>query len=77
VGASNGLAAFDFDGEKRFHLFDGANAWPELVHRDRVYVRVAGVEPLQVVELAAGSLVGVRAEPLPRLLSGPGPSWWD
>jgi len=72
-----GLAAFDFDGEKRFHLFDGASAWPELIHRDRAFVRLAGAEPLQIVDLATGSIVGVRAEPLPRLLIGPGSSWWE
>jgi hypothetical protein len=72
-----GLAAFDLDGEKRFQLFDGANAWPELVYRDHAYVRVAGVEPLQIVDLATGSVVGVRAEPLPRLLIGLGSGWWE
>jgi hypothetical protein len=76
-GDGIGLAAFGFDGEKRFHLFDDANAWPELVHRDHAYVRVAGVEPLQIVDLAAGTVVGVRAEPLPRLLIGPGSGWWE
>jgi len=74
-----GLAAYGFDGDKRFHLFDGHQAWVEQVYDGRAYVRSLrpdGQAPLRVVDLAGGRAVGERTRPLPWLLLDPASSWW-
>lgn len=76
-GAGTGLAAYGFDGEERFRLFAGKNAWPDEIHAGLAYVGLLGQESLQVVDLATGRIVGVRTEPLPRLLDGVGSGWWE
>lgn len=73
-----GLVAYDVDGEERFQLFDGQQVWLALVHSGRAYVGISGqgTEPLRIVDLAAGSVVGTRQNPLPWLLLGSGHGWW-
>jgi hypothetical protein len=75
-----GLAAYDRDGDKRFQLFDGRQAWVTQVYDGRAYVGIAGQggeAPLRVVDLAAGRSAGVRTQPLPWLLLDAASSWWD
>jgi hypothetical protein len=75
-----GLAAYGTDGEKRFQLFDGRQAWIEQVYDGRAYVRALqpdGRAPLRIVDLVAGRSVGERAGPLPWLLLDDASSWWD
>jgi hypothetical protein len=75
-----GLTAYGLDGDKRFQLFDGRQAWIEQVYDGRAYVRALqpdGRAPLRVVDLAAGRALGPRARPLPWLLLDPASSWWD
>lgn len=70
-----GVAAYGMDGEKRFQLLDGQHAWVALVHDGRAYVDVGG-EPLRIVDLSTGRVVGTREQPLPALLLGTGSGWW-
>jgi hypothetical protein len=70
-----GLAAYGMDGEKRFHLLAGQHAWVALVHDGRAYVGI-GAEPLRIVDLSTGLVVGTREQPLPALLLGTGSGWW-
>jgi hypothetical protein len=66
-----GLAAYGLDGERRFRLFEGKSVWVWPVFRGRAYVGGMGEgEPMRVVELASGRIVGERREPLPWLLLG-------
>jgi hypothetical protein len=66
--------------EQRFHLFDGGVAWVQQVWNGRAYVgvvRPGGTqEPLRVIDLATGRVVGERRQPLPWLLLGAASSWW-
>lgn len=71
-----GVAAYGMDGEKRFQLLDGQHAWVALVHDGRAYVDAGGVEPLRIVDLSTGRVVGTREQPLPALLLGTGSGWW-
>lgn len=71
-----GLAAYGFDGGKRFQLFDGEHAWVAQVYDNRAYVGISGQEPLRIVDLSSGQVVGVREQPLPWLLLGPASGWW-
>jgi hypothetical protein len=75
-----GFAGYGFDGEKRFQLFDGRQAWIEQVYDGRGYVRALesdGRAPLRVVDLVTGRSVGERVRPLPWLLVDHASSWWD
>jgi hypothetical protein len=73
-----GVAAYGFDGGKRFELLGGEHAWIAEVYGGRAYVGVAGgAEPLRIVDLTSGQIVGLRQEPLPWLLLGAGSGWWD
>lgn len=74
-----GLVAYGFEGGKRFQLFDGEQVWLALVYGGRAYVGISGqgAEPLGIVDLATGQVVGTRQPSLPWLLLGPGSGWWD
>jgi hypothetical protein len=71
-----GLAAYAFDGRKRFQIFDGEQAWLAQVYGGRAYVGIAGQDRLNIIDLAAGAVVGARAQPLPWLVLGEGAGWW-
>lgn len=71
-----GLAAYGFDGRKQFQLLDSQPAWLAQVYAGRAYVGIAGQEPLRVVDLATGSVLATRQQPLPWLLLGAGAGWW-
>jgi hypothetical protein len=71
-----GLAAYAFDGRKRFQVFDGEQAWLAEVYGGRAYVGIVGRDGLSIIDLTAGNVVGARAQPLPWLLLGDGASWW-
>jgi hypothetical protein len=73
-----GLVAYGFDGGKRFQLFEGQQVWLALVYGGRAYVGISGqgAEPLRIVDLVSGSVVGTRQPSLPWLLLGPGSGWW-
>ena len=74
-----GVASYGIEGEKRFQLFDGQQTWVALVYGGRAYVGYVGTaaqEPLRIVELATGRVVGMRQQPLPWLLLGAGSGWW-
>ena len=71
-----GVVAYGIEGEKHYHLFDGHDAWVALVLDGRAYVDVAG-EPLRILDLSTGRVVGTREQPLPTLLFGTGAGWWD
>jgi hypothetical protein len=70
-----GLAAYDLDGEKRFTLFDGEDAWMAQMYGGRAYVGL-GQKPLRIVDLSSGRIIGIRRQPLPWLLLGAGSGWW-
>jgi hypothetical protein len=75
-----GVAAYGSDGEQRFQLFDGRQTWVALVLSGRAYVGLVGPaasEPLQIVELARGRVVGARERPLPWLLVGAASGGWS
>jgi hypothetical protein len=71
-----GLAAYGFDGSRRFQLFDGELAWLAQVYGGRAYVGISGQETLRIVDLATGSVLATRQQPLPWLLLGEGAGWW-
>ena len=75
-GRAAGLAAYDVDGRERFHGLAGKDTFVAGVYAGRAYVGVAGVDPLEVLDLATGRVVGRRAT-LPWLLTAPASSWWD
>ena len=70
------VTAYSFDGERRFRLFDGGNAWVALVHSGRAYVGVSGDRPLRIVDLSSGRVIGERDTPLPWLVRGAAAGWW-
>jgi hypothetical protein len=73
-----GLAAYGFDGDERFRVLEGEQAWIGQVYLGRAFVGIAGgAEPLRIVDLSTGLVVGTRVEPLPWLLLGAGAGWWD
>ena len=75
-----GLTAYEFDGEKRFQLFEGRQAWLEQEHDGRAFVRSPrpdGAAPLHILDLVAGRIVAEQTRPLPWLLVDPASSWWD
>lgn len=71
-----GLAAYGLDGEKRFQLLDGQQTWLAQVYGGRAYAGIAGQETLRVIDLATGTVVATRQQPLPWLLLGAGGGWW-
>lgn len=71
-----GVAAYGFDGEKRFHLFNGQQAWLAQVYGGKAYVGVSGHDELHLVDLTSGSVVAMRSSQLPWLLLGSGAGWW-
>jgi hypothetical protein len=71
-----GLAAYAFDGRKRFQVFDGEQAWLAEVYGGRAYVGIVGQDGLSIIDLPGGNVVGARAQPLPWLLLGDGAGWW-
>jgi hypothetical protein len=73
---ADGLSAYGRDGVRRFRLFDGKQAWVTRVHAGRAYVGM-GEQPLRIVDLAAGTVVGTRADPVPELLVGVSGGWWN
>jgi hypothetical protein len=77
ASGSDGIAGYDPQGHERFRVLAGQTAWVEQVYAGRAYIRMPGVDILQVVDLASGRTVAQRAQPLPWLLTGPAASWWD
>jgi len=71
-----GLAAYGFDGGKRFHLFDGRQAWVARVYGGRAFVGLPGQDELHIVDLTSGSILATRPQQLPWLLLGSGSGWW-
>ncbi|HEV8687178.1 MAG TPA: hypothetical protein VGQ84_07870 [Gaiellaceae bacterium] len=72
-----GVAAYDFDGGKRFHVLPHAVAYLALVYRGRAYVgpdRPGG--PYLVVDVGSGRVLGTRAAGLPRLLREQASPFW-
>jgi hypothetical protein len=63
-----GLAAYTFDGRKRFHLFGKKPIRVQLVFRGRAYVGIGEDLDFRIVDLARGRVVGTRSQPLPWLL---------
>jgi hypothetical protein len=76
-----GLAAYGLDGDRRFGLFAGREAWVQTVHAGRAYVVVSRPngrpEPTRVLELATGRVTGRRHGPLPWLVRDGASSWWE
>lgn len=72
-----GVAAYDFDGSKRFHVVPHAVAHLELVYQGRAYV---GLDRQRgrylVVDIASGRVVGTRTARLPRLLLEQASPFW-
>jgi hypothetical protein len=77
MGERIGLAAYGFDGGKRFQQFDGRQAWLAQVYSGRAYVGISGEQTLRVIDLTAGSVVATQEQPLPWLLLGDGGGWYD
>ena len=80
MGPATGIAGYAFDGKKQFQLFDGETAWISQAYGGLAYVGIAGPnaahEPLRVVDVTSGRVVGERADPLPWLLLGTAAGWW-
>lgn len=76
-----GLSGYAFDGSKRFQLFEGDDAWIAQVYEGVAHVGISRPdgrqEPLKVVDLAAGRVIGERTLPLPWLVVGAASGWWD
>jgi hypothetical protein len=62
-----GLAVYGLDGVERFRLLDGKRIWISAVYGNRAYV-TASNEPLQIVDLESGRVLGTRKGSLPWLL---------
>ena len=80
TGGKTGLTAYGLDGQRRFRLFDGKQAWVDRVYDGRAYVGIAGEtapERLRVVDLGSGRAVGERTLPLPWLLLDSSSGWWS
>jgi hypothetical protein len=75
-GSGTGLTAYSFDGDTRFQLFEGQQAWLDLVYRGRAYVSMPGENEIRVVDLASGRVVASQHRPPPWLLLGSGSGWW-
>ena len=72
-----GLAAYALDSSERFRVLEGRLTWLALAYRGRAYVGVSGQDPLTIVDLGTGDIVGSRTQPLPTLLLGEGAGWWQ
>jgi hypothetical protein len=72
-----GLAAYGLDGEKQYELLQGETAWIAHVQDGRAFVGIVGQEPLRIVEIKTGRVVGERRAPLPSLVRGVAASWWE
>jgi hypothetical protein len=73
-----GLVAYGYDGTRRFQLLEGEHAWLAQIYDGRAYVGIAGgAQPLRIVDLPTGQIVGTRQEPLPWLLLGAASGWWE
>jgi hypothetical protein len=70
-----GIAAYDLEGTKRFHLFDGRDAWVAQVHDGLAYAGFNNETGLRVIDLATGMQVATRPA-IPSLLLGSGDGWW-
>jgi hypothetical protein len=72
-----GVAAYDFDGGKRFHVVPHAVAHLELVYRGHAYV---GFEfsrgPYLIIDVDSGHVVGKRTSRLPQLLREQASPFW-
>jgi hypothetical protein len=71
-----GIAAYDRDGQKRFHLFPGKPASVALVYRNRAYVHLGSFDWTLVVEVSSGHMLGLRRGQLPSLLLDRTSSYW-
>jgi hypothetical protein len=71
-----GVAAYDLDGQKHFHLFPGKPASVALVYRNRAYVHVGSYDRAIVVEVSSGRILGSRRGQLPSLLLDKASSYW-
>jgi hypothetical protein len=73
-----GVTAYGIDGAERFRLFDGEHAWLAQLYGGRAYVGLASAQDgLRIVDLAQGTVTGLRDPVLPQLLLGAGSGWWD
>jgi hypothetical protein len=77
-----GLAAYGFDGARRFHRFDGREAWIDEIYDGRAYVSVASPKARSkpegpIIDLVSGRTLGRHPPRLPRLLLDAASSWWD
>jgi hypothetical protein len=77
-----GLAAYNFDGAKRLHRFDGRQAWVEQVYQGRAYVGIplpegSSQHELAIVDLVTGRTVGRHLSRMPSLLLDSASSWWE
>jgi hypothetical protein len=81
TGSAIGLTAYGLDGDKRFELLNGHEAWLEQVYDARAYVlsprRDGRLGPLRVVDLATGRITTERRRPLPWLVTQAASAWWD
>jgi len=68
-----GLAAYALDGMKRFHLFEGKQAWLAEAYAGRAYVAFDR-GPVAVVDLESGAVIGDRSTAIPGLLLDDGMS---
>jgi hypothetical protein len=70
--AGMGLAAYGLDGDRRYRLFEGRVVWvwASPAFRGRAFVGMGDEdgEPMRLVEVASGRVLGERREPLPILL---------
>jgi hypothetical protein len=55
-----GVAAYELDGRKRFHLYEGTRAWVVYADGRRAYVDPMGPGAVDVVDLATGEVVERR-----------------
>jgi hypothetical protein len=69
-----GLAAYGFDGTRKLSLLRGDSAYLILVFRGKAYLSLADNNAMTVVDLAQGTVSGVRHAPLAQLLLGDGSS---
>ena len=81
TGSSAGLTAYGFDGNRRFRLFEGREAWIEQVYDGRAYVHSPTPDghlgPLRVVDLATGRVTARQARRVPWLVDRAAWGWWD
>jgi hypothetical protein len=74
---ARGVAAYDLEGDKRFHVVPHAVAHLELVYRGRAYVRLDRQDGRYlVVDVASGRVVGTRTARVPRLLREQASPFW-